>query len=103
MFRLDRKGVPVLLKEYLELGAELVAFQVDRRFADALDGLIAVDLRKTDTRALEPLHGPRRRSEVLEGLVSGMRGDLSHPPCEISLRIRVFFNLFERSSLELCW
>jgi putative hemolysin len=48
----DRKGVPVLLKQYLRLGGELVAFNVDRNFANALDGLIVVDLRKTDLRLL---------------------------------------------------
>jgi putative hemolysin len=50
---LDRKGVPILLKQYLKLGGELVAFNVDRNFANALDGLIVVDLRKTDLRLLE--------------------------------------------------
>ena len=49
----DRKGVPVLLRQYLKLGGELVAFNVDRKFANALDGLIVVDLRKTDARLLE--------------------------------------------------
>ncbi len=49
----DRKGVPVLLKQYLKLGGELVAFNVDRKFADVLDGLIVVDLRKADLRLLE--------------------------------------------------
>ena len=49
----DRKGVPILLKQYLKLGGQLVAFNVDRNFANALDGLIVVDLRKTDTRLLE--------------------------------------------------
>ena len=49
----DRKGVPVLLKQYLKLGGQLVAFNVDRHFANALDGLIVVDLRKTDVRLLE--------------------------------------------------
>jgi putative hemolysin len=53
----DRKGVPVLLKQYLKLGGELAAFHVDRRFADALDGLIIVDLRKTDARVLERYMG----------------------------------------------
>jgi putative hemolysin len=48
----DRKGVPVLLKQYLRLGGELVAFNVDRNFANTLDGLIVVDLRKTDRRLL---------------------------------------------------
>ena len=54
---LDRKGVPILLKQYLKLGGELVAFHVDRRFADSLDGLIVVDLRKTDPRVLERYMG----------------------------------------------
>jgi putative hemolysin len=53
----DRKGVPVLLKQYLKLGGELAAFHVDRRFANALDGLIIVDLRKTDVRVLERYMG----------------------------------------------
>ncbi len=50
---LDRKGVPVLLKQYLRLGGELVSFHVDREFSDSVDGLIVVDLRKTDPRVLE--------------------------------------------------
>ncbi len=53
----DRKGVPVLLRHYLKLGGELVAFNVDRHFANALDGLIVVDLRKTDVRVLERYMG----------------------------------------------
>jgi hypothetical protein len=49
----DRKGVPVLLRQYLKLGGELVAFNVDRKFSNALDGLIVVDLAKTEPRLLE--------------------------------------------------
>lgn len=55
---IDRKGVPILLKQYLKLGGELVAFNVDRHFSNALDGLIVVDLRKTDIRVLERYMGP---------------------------------------------
>jgi putative hemolysin len=62
----DRKGVPVLLKQYLKLGGELVAFHVDRRFADALDGLIVVDLRKTDTRVLERYMGKEGAAQFLK-------------------------------------
>ena len=62
----DRKGVPVLLKQYLKLGGELVAFHVDRRFADALDGLIVVDLRKTDATRAGALYGQRRRDAIFE-------------------------------------
>jgi putative hemolysin len=53
----DRKGVPILLKQYLKLGGELVAFNVDRNFSNALDGLIVVDLHKTDARVLERYMG----------------------------------------------
>ncbi|HLK21146.1 MAG TPA: GNAT family N-acyltransferase [Bryobacteraceae bacterium] len=49
----DHKGMPVLLRQYLKLGGELVAFNVDRKFSNALDGLIVVDLAKTDPRLLE--------------------------------------------------
>ncbi len=49
----DAKGVPVLLRQYLKLGGKLASFNVDAKFADALDGLIVVDLTKTDARVLE--------------------------------------------------
>jgi hypothetical protein len=61
----DRKGVPVLLKQYLKLGGELAAFHVDRRFANALDGLIVVDLRKTDIRVLERYMGKDGAAQFL--------------------------------------
>jgi putative hemolysin len=61
----DRKGVPVLLKQYLKLGGELAAFHVDRRFANALDGLIVVDLRKTDSRVLERYMGKEGAAQFL--------------------------------------
>jgi putative hemolysin len=61
----DRKGVPVLLKQYLKLGGELAAFHVDRRFANALDGLIIVDLRKTDVRVLERYMGKDGAAQYL--------------------------------------
>jgi len=48
----DKKGVPVLLRQYLKLGGKMLAFNVDQDFADALDGLILVDLRKTDPKIL---------------------------------------------------
>lgn len=42
----DRKGVPVLLRQYLRLGGRLLGFTVDGEFANTLDGLIMVDLRQ---------------------------------------------------------
>ena len=49
----DRKGVPILLKQYLKLGGEIAGFNVDAVFGNVLDGLIIVDLTKTDPRMLE--------------------------------------------------
>lgn len=48
----DRKGAPVLLKQYLKLGGRMLGFNVDDQFGNALDGLIMVDLRRTERRAL---------------------------------------------------
>jgi putative hemolysin len=53
----DRKGVPVLLRQYLKIGGELLAFNVDKDFSDVLDGLVLVDLRKTDPARLETYMG----------------------------------------------
>lgn len=41
----DRKGVPVLLRQYLKLNATLLEFNVDPAFCDVLDALVMVDLR----------------------------------------------------------
>ncbi|HEY5601709.1 MAG TPA: GNAT family N-acyltransferase [Gammaproteobacteria bacterium] len=48
----DEKGAPILLKQYLKLGGTLLGFNVDAQFSDALDGLILVDLVKTDVKVL---------------------------------------------------
>lgn len=53
----DGKGIPVLLRQYLKLGGELLGFNVDRNFADVLDGLIMVDLRKADASRLASYMG----------------------------------------------
>jgi putative hemolysin len=46
-------GVPVLLRQYLRLGGKLLGFNVDSKFANALDGLILVDLTKTEPKLLD--------------------------------------------------
>jgi putative hemolysin len=67
----DGKGLPVLLRQYLRLGGELLAFNVDRAFSDALDGLILVDIRKTEPSRLEIYMGKSALASFLayhEGL-----------------------------------
>jgi putative hemolysin len=61
----DQKGVPVLLKQYLKLGGKLLAFNVDQQFSSALDGLIVVDLVKTDPRLLDRYMGRAGAAEFL--------------------------------------
>lgn len=53
----DGKGLPVLLKHYLKLNGTILSFNVDKNFSSVLDGLILVDLRKTDPRLLTKMMG----------------------------------------------
>ena len=49
----DHKGLPVLLRQYLNVGGQILDFSVDRHFSRVLDGLIVVDLAKTDARLID--------------------------------------------------
>jgi hypothetical protein len=53
----DGKGLPVLLRQYAKIGGRLLAFNVDRKFSNVLDGLVVVDLRKTEPGVLERYMG----------------------------------------------
>ncbi|WP_029898222.1 lysophospholipid acyltransferase family protein [Desulfohalovibrio reitneri] len=71
----DQKGVPVLLRQYLKLGGKLLAFNVDQDFFDALDGLIMVDLRKTDRKILSRYMGKEAVGEFLDHHGSGQQNE----------------------------
>jgi putative hemolysin len=49
----DGKGLPILMRQYAKVGGKLLGFNVDRKFSNVLDGLVLVDLRKTDTILLD--------------------------------------------------
>jgi tryptophan synthase alpha subunit len=53
----DGKRVPILIKHYLKLNGQFIAFNVDRTFANAIDGLVVVDLMQTETKLLERFMG----------------------------------------------
>jgi putative hemolysin len=53
----DRKGIPILLRQYLRLGGRIIAFNVDGKFGNVLDGLLVVDLRQIDPAVLERYMG----------------------------------------------
>ncbi|ADE54155.1 lysophospholipid acyltransferase family protein [Coraliomargarita akajimensis] len=56
-FEDDDKGIPILLRHYLKLNGCLLSFNVDPAFSDVIDGLILVDLRKTDPKILQRYMG----------------------------------------------
>ena len=58
-------GIPVLLRQYLRLGGKLVSFNVDPEFSNALDGLIVVDLTKTEPSLLDRYLGKQEAQSFL--------------------------------------
>lgn len=59
------EAMPVLVRQYLKMGGRIVTFHVDRSFGESLDGLIVVDLRKTDRRWLERYLGQEGSARFL--------------------------------------
>lgn len=70
----DHKGLPVLLRQYLKLGAKLLAFNVDPDFGDCVDGLIVVDLA-ADNIALDRFFDKsiRRQYQQFHGVTPVLR------------------------------
>ena len=64
-FEKDEKGVPILLKQYLKLGGTLLGFNVDHDFNNALDGLIMVDMLKTDPKVMQKYMGAEQAEHYL--------------------------------------
>ncbi|MBN2423501.1 MAG: lysophospholipid acyltransferase family protein [Calditrichaceae bacterium] len=50
-------GTPILIRQYLKLGGEFIAFNRDKDFSNALDGLIVIDLLNTPERLLQKYMG----------------------------------------------
>lgn len=49
----EHKGLPVLLRHYLNLGGKILAFNLDPDFSEVIDGLILVDMDQAEPRTLE--------------------------------------------------
>ncbi|OGV42066.1 MAG: hypothetical protein A2X46_05810 [Lentisphaerae bacterium GWF2_57_35] len=62
----DQKGIPILLKQYLKLGGKLLAFNIDPDFSFVLDGLIWVDLLKTDPKTMHKYMGREGCARFME-------------------------------------
>jgi putative hemolysin len=48
----DGKGIPVLVRHYLRLGGRVLGFSIDEEFANALDALMMLDLRRVEPTQL---------------------------------------------------
>jgi putative hemolysin len=55
---IDELELPVLLRQYLKLNAQLIAFNIDPQFGHSLDALMVVDLATVDVRLLNRYLGP---------------------------------------------
>lgn len=53
----QRRGVPILLRQYLKLNAKLLGFNIDPEFGDVLDGLVLVDLTTVEPAILNRYMG----------------------------------------------
>jgi putative hemolysin len=62
----DGKPMPVLLRQYLNLNARLLAFSVDPDFGDAVDGLMLADLTDVPRPMLRRLMGAAGAERFLE-------------------------------------
>lgn len=51
----DERTIPVLIKKYLQLGSNIVGYNVDHDFCDALDALMILDLKKIPEHRLQML------------------------------------------------
>ncbi len=64
-FEPDGKGFPTLLRHYLKLNGRFLSFNVDPDFSDVLDGLVMVDMLKTDPRLPARLMGREKWERYL--------------------------------------
>jgi hypothetical protein len=69
-----QRDVPVLLRHYLNLGGQILAFNIDRTFGSVMDGLIVVDLTQTDRKTLQRYLGPEGAAAFLAQHESACNG-----------------------------
>jgi len=56
-FEDDEKRIPILLKHHLILNGVLLVVNVDPAFSDVIDGLLLVDLTKSERKLLQRYFG----------------------------------------------
>lgn len=53
----DDRGVPVLLRQYLKIGGQILGFNIDPNFGNSIDCLLWVDMHKTELSFLRKYMG----------------------------------------------
>ena len=71
----QQRDVPVLLRHYLNLGGQILAFNIDRNFGRVMDGLIVVDLAQTDRKTLQRYLGAEGAAAFLSYQKTDTRND----------------------------
>lgn len=61
-----RRSIPVLLRQYLNVGGRFLGFNMDRDFSGVVDGLVVVDLPRTNPRALQRYLGKEGAERFLD-------------------------------------
>lgn len=59
-------GLPVLLKKYIKLNAEIIGFNVDPKFNNCLDGLIVLDVYNVPKKTIESLSKEANDGSILD-------------------------------------
>ncbi len=62
----DGKEIPILLRQYIKMGGEILAFNVDPTFSSVIDALIMVDVSKTPMKILKRYMGSELAIKYLE-------------------------------------
>jgi len=62
----DGKGVPVLVRQYLNIDGQMLAFSVDADFSDVVDGLVVVDLARLSRVRLDRYLGKPGAESFME-------------------------------------
>ncbi|MDX8340574.1 GNAT family N-acyltransferase [Draconibacterium sp. IB214405] len=62
----QNSGLPVLLKKYIKLNAEIIGFNVDPKFNNCLDGLIVLDVYNVPKKTIESLSKEANDGSILD-------------------------------------
>ena len=62
----DKKGVPVLIKQYLKLKGTMLSFNRDSNFGNCIDGFIRVDFREAGEKNLAKYMGKTQAQQYMQ-------------------------------------